>query len=198
MKKNVIFVLLAAGMFVACGEATEAVKEITTEAEKIVEEITPETEVEVEEDAPANAVFEETPYLVYGPMKDFEANGWMFSDSIAPMAMKGESEMVVKANVHQICGKAGCWISVMPNSGEEVMVFFKDHFTIPIDGTTGKQVVFHGVAKMDTTSVDMQKHLLDDRKDAGEAISQEQYDAITGPIYEPIFIADGIMVPSEE
>jgi hypothetical protein len=107
---------------------------------------------------------------------------------------KGAFEGKVAATITQVCQKAGCWIKVSVNDSTEMMVFFKDHFGIPIQESAFKDVVFRGVAKMDTLSVDFQKHLLDDAREAGEEVSQEEYDAITEPKYKITFEADGILV----
>jgi hypothetical protein len=107
---------------------------------------------------------------------------------------KGSFEGKVAATITQVCQKAGCWIRVSVNDSTEMMVFFKDHFGIPIEESAAKDVVFRGVAKMDTLSVDFQKHLLDDAREAGEEVSQEEYDAITEPKYKITFEADGILI----
>ncbi|MFN3916829.1 MAG: DUF4920 domain-containing protein [Flavobacteriales bacterium] len=107
---------------------------------------------------------------------------------------KGAFDGRVAATITQVCQKAGCWIKVAVNDSTEMMVFFKDHFGIPIQESASKDVIFRGIAKMDTLSVDFQKHLLDDAREAGEEVSQEEYDAITEPKYKITFEADGILV----
>ena len=61
---------------------------------------------------------------------------------------------------------------------KEVRIFFKDHFTIPTETPIGTDVVINGTAKADTFSVEFQRHLLDDAKESGEEVSEEEYNAI--------------------
>ena len=73
-------------------------------------------------------------------------------------------------------------------SGEEQNLFvqFKDYgFFLPKD-CAGKEVVLEGVARVDETSVEMRKHLLED---AGKHDEAEQ---ITEPLVEAKFTAHGV------
>ena len=100
----------------------------------------------------------------------------------------------IKGDLSQVCQKAGCWVTFNNSNGDETYVFFKDHYTIPIETPSGTSVVINGQAKIDTLSVDFQKHLLDDASDAGEDISDEDYNAITEDKIDVSFEASGIII----
>lgn len=85
----------------------------------------------------------------------------------------------VKVSINEVCQKAGCWINFLKEDGTPVMVFFRDHFTIPIEESAGKEAILWGQLETDTLSVEFQRHLLDDAAEAGEEIAQSDYDAIT-------------------
>jgi len=105
-----------------------------------------------------------------------------------------ETEMVLAGECAEICQMMGCWISLPTVEGVMVRVKFKDHFTLPIEATPGKSVVFHGVGVKEVESVEMQRHYLEDEMKDGGEVSQEDIDAITEPKETISFIADGIMV----
>lgn len=100
---------------------------------------------------------------------------------------KGEQEFTVHGKLNQVCQAAGCWIKVENPGGEPIMIRFKDHFTIPTSTAAGTMAYFHGVAYMDTTSVEMLKHFAEDAKK-----SKEEIEKITEPKVTMMFIADGI------
>ena len=100
---------------------------------------------------------------------------------------KGDQEFTVHGKLNQVCQAAGCWIKVENTSGNPIMIRFKDHFTIPTSTPAGTMAYFHGVAYMDTTSVEMLKHYAQDAKK-----SQEEIDKITEPKVTMMFEADGI------
>lgn len=104
-----------------------------------------------------------------------------YKDKTAP------TEYTFEGKINQVCTKAGCWINVDKGNGEEFMVRFKDHFTIPIDTKLGSSAYIHGIAYWDTVSVEMLKHFA---YDAGE--SEEEIEKITEPKFELGFEADGI------
>ena len=77
---------------------------------------------------------------------------------------------------------------------KKFVCFFRDHFTIPIETASGTEAVLYGDLVMDTLSIDFQKHLLDDAKEAGDEVSQEEYDAITEDKIEASFDCESILV----
>ena len=93
--------------------------------------------------------------------------------------------MRVKGEVVSVCQAKGCWVRI---GGEEQNLFvqFKDYgFFLPKD-CAGKEVVLEGVTRVDETSVEMRKHLLED---AGKHDEAEQ---ITEPLVEAKFTAHGV------
>ena len=100
---------------------------------------------------------------------------------------KGDQEFTVHGKLNQVCQAAGCWVKVENASGNPIMIRFKDHFTIPTSTPAGTMAYFHGIAYMDTTSVEMLKHYAQDAKK-----SQEEIDKITEPKVTMMFEADGI------
>ena len=70
--------------------------------------------------------------------------------------------------------------------------------SIPTDTPSGYEVIMNGVGQVDTTSIELQKHFLDDAKEAGEAVSQADYDAITEDLIEVSFDCDGLLIPPVE
>ena len=107
---------------------------------------------------------------------------------------KGEFTGKVNVTINEICQKAGCWINIQKTETENLMVFFKDHYTIPIESSGGKSAVIYGSLVSDTLTVDFQKHLLDDSKAAGENIEQADYDAITEDKIDLSFTCESILI----
>ncbi len=99
----------------------------------------------------------------------------------------GNQEFTVHGKINQVCQSAGCWIKVENTGSTPLMIRFKDHFTIPKSTAAGTMAYFHGVAYMDTTSVEMLKHYALDAKK-----TQEEIDKITEPKVTMMFEADGI------
>ena len=106
----------------------------------------------------------------------------------------GGYEGQVSGKLHAVCQKAGCWITMQSSNKEEIRIFFKDHFTIPIETPIGSDVVINGIAKHDIFTIEDQKHLLDDSREAGNDVSEEEYNAITEYKYEISFEATGIII----
>ncbi|MDX1445261.1 DUF4920 domain-containing protein [Lishizhenia sp.] len=104
---------------------------------------------------------------------------------------EGQTEMAAtfKGELTGVCTKMGCWVKVKhPAEGEDFMVRFVDHFTIPTTTEMGTIAYLTGTAKQDTTSVDDQIHLLED----GGMSHDEAAAQVTGPKYGMTFYADGI------
>lgn len=100
----------------------------------------------------------------------------------------------IAVNIDQVCQMAGCWITFKDDNGESVRVFFRDHFTIPVETAQDTPAILYGALVIDTLSVDFQKHLLDDARAAGEEIPQSEYDAITADKIERTFDCEAILV----
>ena len=134
-------------------------------------------------------------YNFYGISEVIPKEAITVEEMVAEINSEGTFEGNVSAILNGVCKKKGCWVTMVNKSGESIRVRFKDHeFGVPTDTPEGTLVVLRGVGTMDTTTIDLQKHYLDDAKEAGEEVSQEQYDAITEDLIEISFISDGILV----
>jgi hypothetical protein len=119
------------------------------------------------------------------------ADGAVNTDELlAVMTANGGFEGKVEATIDECCKKKGCWMMVNLGNGEQMRVTFKDYgFFVPKEGAEGKAVIMQGMAYMDTTSVDMLRHLAED---AGK--TQEEIDAITEPELTLAFEATGVII----
>jgi len=182
--KKFITLLFAGTLLFSCGEEQEnpVTDEVTVEEEIIV----PVQEVEG--------------YTHFGTEAiDYEAS--ISIDSFATAFADGETaNYTITSNLSSICAKAGCFVIVTMPDSTDVRVMSKDHFTIPTDTKIGTEAIFTGEAMMDTTSIaDLQHYIMDEMED--ENISpekkdelQKRHDAVVAPVFEPIFIATGILV----
>jgi hypothetical protein len=200
--KKVIYSLSIAlvATFTSCGEAKskESSKDIKEELELAKEELELVKEEVIDED-----VLEEGVVMVNGLQffgnNEFELTEWSSVDEMYTTVMEtGTFEGLVKAEISEVCKKAGCWITVLKEDGSAVRVIFRDHFGIPTDTPAGYEVIMNGVGQVDTTSIELQKHFLDDAKEAGEEVSQADYDVITKDLIEVSFDCDGLLVPPTE
>lgn len=168
IKKYTWPILMAAAVTItACSSAEEPTSDETLTTQDESEEI--KKNYGMVEVNPAMAL------SVEDMMEDFKANGQV------------EKEYTVQGEIEQVCAKMGCWVKIMNPEGDNFMVRFKDHFTIPTDTDPGTQAVLHGRAYVDTVSVDMLRHYAED---AGE--SEEEINKITEPEISFGFEADGI------
>lgn len=165
MKKYIFPIVISAAMLASCGSA----------------------ETEVKADSVADSTAAVYPYYA--------------GDSISPdgaipasqlKATVGDApsmNLKVQGTIESCCQKKGCWTEVVVNDSETVHITFKDYkFFVPMDAA-GKTIIMEGVAKYDTTNVEMLKHLAED---AGK--SKEEIEKITEPEYELTFEASGIII----
>jgi hypothetical protein len=175
MKKSILSLFAASLLVVGCGENAE------TEVENAIDSVAVAAE-EMHEEETSEIAFNgvnKGDFMLYGH-EDVDAEGAVSKEEMFSTFQKtGAFNGKVKVQINEVCQKAGCWINFNKNETEKVMVFFRDHFTIPIEGSAGKTAILYGQLETDTLSVDFQKHLLDDAAEAGEVINQEDYDAIT-------------------
>lgn len=119
---------------------------------------------------------------------EFDTTGAVLFDAANFEADKTDG--VYRATIVESCQKMGCWMKVEHPGQGEVMVFMNDHaFFVPKTGVSGLTAYMTGTAYWDTTSVDLQKHLLEDANAA-----QEEIDAITEDKYELQFNAMGVTI----
>lgn len=101
---------------------------------------------------------------------------------------EGKVDVKIKGKVTEVCQEMGCWIKVQSTNGE-MTVRMKDHkFFVPVI-LSGKTIVIDGTAEEKITSVESQKHLLED---AGK--SKEEIAKIKEPKKEIVIQAKGILV----
>ena len=195
-KKWILGIALSFGLFISCSEESnhEEMTEGNTEeqvetTEEIVEKSGEEsTEVEfmgIEKDG----------YKLYGHT-DFDATESTSIDAmLTEFEEAGSFNGAVNITINEVCQNAGCWINFQkPDTDETIMVFFRDHFTIPIEESNGKEAILYGTLNADTLSVDFQTHLLDDAAANGEEVSQEEYDAITEDKIDVTFDCESILI----
>jgi hypothetical protein len=101
----------------------------------------------------------------------------------------GSTNAKITGVITEVCQKKGCWLKVKSADGEDLHVTFKNYaFFVPKD-IAGKTVVLDGIAKMDTVSVETQRHYAED---AGK--SQEEINKITTSKVKLSFEAKGVVV----
>lgn len=182
MKKVIYSVFAFTLLLQSCGETKEENTEPATENQA----------------ADSTAVVEKVMvdgYEYYG-IKEMDAQGGVsVQEMIAIIDSTGAFEGKINTSLYGVCKKAGCWVTIDNPGGEPIRVVFGEHaFFVPVDTKEGREVVIEGKAIMDTTSVDMQKHFLDDAKEAGQEVPQSAYDEITEPLVEVSFNATGILI----
>lgn len=92
--------------------------------------------------------------------------------------------------VNSVCKMKGCWMTLdLPGKEEGAMVKFKDYqFFVPKD-IEGREVVVEGIAFIEETSVEDQKHFAED---AGK--SPGEIETITQKKRSPGFLAHGVLL----
>jgi hypothetical protein len=191
MKKLFVFAALPFTMLmVACGGETS--EEENNETEEVAVDST-ET-VEEEESTLAFDGVDKGDYTLYGHSEIDAENAVSTDEMFTQFDTEGSFNDKVNVTIANVCQKAGCWITFNGQNDEEIRVVFRDHFTIPIETPSGTEAVLYGEMIIDTITVDLQKHYLDDAKEAGEEVSQEEYDAITEDKIEKSFDCESILV----
>ena len=195
-KKWILGIAFSFALIASC--TSETTNEETTEnnTEEQVE-IVEETESESGEESTEVAFMgvEKDGYMLYGHT-DFEANESTSIDAmLTEFEEAGSFNGAVEVTINEVCQNAGCWINFQkPDSEEAIMVFFRDHFTIPIETSAGKEAILYGSLNADTLTVDFQTHLLDDAAANGEEVSQAEYDAITEDKIDVTFDCESILI----
>jgi len=194
-KKKLFSGLVLSTVLISCSgeEKTEKTENENTDETVIVEETNKESG---EESTPVAFMGEEKgEYLLYGH-SEFSADEAVSTEEMFTAFNNNNNfEGAVKVTINEVCQNAGCWINIVkPNSDETVMVFFRDHYTIPIETSAGKEAILYGKLVSDTLTVDFQKHLLDDAAANGEEVPQEEYDAITEDKISQSFDCESILI----
>ncbi len=182
-------------LLISCSseEKTEATENENVETTEVVEEIVEETGEESTEVAFMGD--EKGDYLLYGHTEFTPDDAVTTEEMFKTFDENNSFEGAVHVTINEVCQNAGCWINIVkPNSDETVMVFFRDHYTIPIETSAGKEAILYGQLVSDTLTVDFQKHLLDDAAANGEEVSQEEYDAIKEDKISQSFDCESILI----
>jgi len=191
MKKQVYGILAATMLVASCGSNNEnSVEETMIDSVAVAQE-------EIGEEVEAGLAFDgvqKGEYTLFGH-EDVSADEAVSQEEMYKIfAETGAFDGKVSVTINEVCQKAGCWVNFKKSENEKVMVFFRDHFTIPIKESAGKDVILYGMLESDTLTVDFQKHLLDDAAEAGEVINQEDYDEITEDKIDVSFDCVSILV----
>ena len=126
---------------------------------------------------------------VYG--KEISPENLISIDSLEHLMASLEkiANIKVSGEVTEVCQAEGCWLAIKKSDGSTMRVTFNDHaFFVPKD-IAGKTAVIEGVAYIETTSVEDQRHYAED-----EGKSKEEIAAISQPKHELVFDAQGVMI----
>lgn len=105
------------------------------------------------------------------------------------LAGRDSARVKLTGTIADVCRAEGCWLTMQLAPGQSMRVRFKDHaFFVPKD-ISGKTAVVEGVVVHETVSVAAQRHYAED---AGK--SKKEIAAITKPVEQYNFIADGVWV----
>lgn len=97
----------------------------------------------------------------------------------------------VRGTVESVCQTKGCWMTIASEKEglDTMFVQFKDYgFFMPAD-LAGKEVVMQGNIYKEITSVEELKHMAHE-----DGLSEQEIDAITEPLEEVQFMADGVRI----
>ena len=191
MKIKLVYSIVLASVLFSCNNSQEAVEDIESKDITIVEDNTNE-----EESTPVKFMgTDKDSHELYGHT-DFDKTTAVSLDTMfAFFSRNAKFSGAVNMTINEVCQNAGCWINFQkPNSEETVMVFFRDHFTIPIEASLGKEAILFGQLVSDTLSIDFQKHLLDDAAENGTEVAQSEYDAITEDKIDVSFDCESILI----
>ena len=174
MKKNSwAIVLLGAAFLVGCTAENTS----TTESETVTTTETIEAQ-----------------YDYYGT-KELTADGAIsVEEMLVILEKEGTFKGKIKSTLAAVCKTAGCWVTLPNPNGEPIRVFFGDHdFFVPTDTPEGVEVILEGETYVQTSTIEIQQHLLEDEYGVGNE-PQEKLDAITGDLVEIGFDASGILI----
>ena len=108
---------------------------------------------------------------------------------LAVMQKNPSMKLKVKGVIDDVCKDKGCWLTMKLPNGETMRVTFKDYgFFVPKD-IKGKEIIIDGIAKIDSISIEMQRHYA---KDSG--LSKEEIAKITTAKQQLAFEAKGVVI----
>lgn len=126
----------------------------------------------------------------YGLVKITDENT-ISLDELTSQIINNQSPVKTKSSgkITKVCQHTGCWVTVEMPDGSEMLVEFKDEFSIPKFGMKGKTIYFQGEGIKDTYSIEELKEMA--KKDGK---SQDEIDQISEPEYDVKFIAEGVLI----
>ncbi len=192
MKNKFILGLTLSTVLLSCNTA-----ETKTEITDTIETIDLETVKTTEEESTQVAFMGEDKdsYKLYGHTDFDGATAVSLETMFTQFSENNEFTGAINVTINEICQNAGCWINFQkPNSEETIMVFFRDHYTIPIEASLGQEAILFGQLKSDTMTIDFQKHLLDDAAANGTKVAPAEYDAITEDKIDVSFDCESILI----
>ncbi|MCP4121834.1 MAG: DUF4920 domain-containing protein [Bacteroidetes bacterium] len=123
--------------------------------------------------------------------EEFKAESAISVDDLYGILAEVDSveNVVVEGTIEDVCQVKGCWMTLVASNGDAMRVSFYDYgFFVPKDGS-GKKVMMKGAGRVEVTSVSDLQHYA---QDAGD--SEEEIAAITEPLREFTFVADGVQL----
>lgn len=114
-----------------------------------------------------------------------------FEEMISQLEGQDSLEVKVMGKVDAVCQAKGCWMNIASATPglDTMFVKFKDYgFFVP-KHIAGRTVVMEGKVYREFTSVDELRHYAED-----EGLSEEEISAITEPIEELKFMANGVLL----
>ena len=98
-------------------------------------------------------------------------------------------DVKVLSKIVDVCQKKGCWMNIELGSGKSAFIKFKDYgFFVPKNAAES-EVIIHGKAFVEVTSIyDLKEYA----KDAGK--SKAAIDSIVAPETNYSFMADGVLI----
>ena len=98
-------------------------------------------------------------------------------------------EVKVLSKIVDVCQKKGCWMNIELGSGKSAFIKFKDYgFFVP-KNAANSEVIIHGKAFVEVTSINDLKEYA---KDAGK--SKTAIDSFVAPETNYSFMADGVLI----
>ncbi len=98
-------------------------------------------------------------------------------------------DVKVLSKIVDVCQKKGCWMNIELGSGKSAFIKFKDYgFFVPKNAAES-EVIIHGKAFVEVTSINDLKEYA---KDAGK--SKAAIDSIVAPETNYSFMADGVLI----
>ncbi len=126
----------------------------------------------------------------YGDTTITEEGAISGAELLKKLEGKDSVEAKVEAKINACCQKKGCWMTVDMPDGKEMRVKFLDYgFFVPFN-SAGHTAIMEGKAYVETVSVAQLKHIAKDEENK----TQEEIDAITEPVIEYTFMANGVII----